>query len=60
LETPPRVRVDDIVNHPRLPEARKVYFDHFLKLYSGDPITARMMEAGRFSVFHKAMVLEAA
>lgn len=55
-----RLTFDEIVNHPRLPEARKAYLDHFLKVYD-DPFLVRLLvEAGRFMVFHGAAVLEAA
>ena len=57
----PRVTIEDIVGHPRLPEARKVYLDRFLDLYSGDPFLVRLLiESGRFLVFLLAVVLEAA
>lgn len=57
----PRVTVEDIVGHPRLPEARKVYLDQFLDLYSGDPFLVRLLiESGRFLVFLLTIVLEAA
>ncbi len=58
---PLRLTLEDIVSHPRLPEARKVYFDHFLKVYDGDPFLVRLViESGRFLVFHLVVVLEAA
>jgi hypothetical protein len=51
---------DDLIGHPRLPDARKVYIDHFLELYGNDPFTVRLLiEASRFLVFHLALVLEA-
>lgn len=34
----PRLALEDIANHPRLAEARAVYLDRFLGLYSGDPL----------------------
>jgi hypothetical protein len=34
--SPPRVAFEDIVEHPRLPAARKVYVDRFLEVYGGD------------------------
>jgi DNA-binding MarR family transcriptional regulator len=56
----PRVSFDDIVSHPRFPEARKVYFDRFLELYGDDRFLVRLLiEAGRFLAFHLALVLEA-
>src|SRR5262245_19710852 len=33
----PRIALEDIVRHPRLPEARKLYLDRFLEVYGGDP-----------------------
>ena len=57
---PPRLKLDDIVRHPRLPEARKAYLDAFLALYSGDPFIVRLLiESGRFMVYHIAAILEA-
>jgi hypothetical protein len=56
-----RVTVEDIVGHPRLPEARKVYLDRFLAVYGGDPFLVRLLiESGRFLVFLLTVVLEAA
>jgi DNA-binding MarR family transcriptional regulator len=58
---PPRVTLEEIVNHPRLPAARKLYLDRFLGIYGGDPFLVRLlMESGRFLLFHVAVVLEAA
>ncbi|MDQ0393436.1 hypothetical protein [Labrys monachus] len=57
---PLRLAYEDIVNHPRLAEARKVFLDRFLALYSGDPYTVRLLiESGRFLVYHIAGVLDA-
>lgn len=57
---PPRLAYEDIVNHPRLAEARKVFFDRFLALYDSDPYTVRLLiESGRFLVYHIAGVLDA-
>ena len=57
---PPRLALEDIVNHPRLAEARAVYLDRFLALYSGDPYTVRLLiESGRFLVFVIASILDA-
>lgn len=38
---PLRLTLDEIVNHPRLPEARKVYLDRFLSVYEGDRFLVR-------------------
>lgn len=57
----PRLTVEDIVGHPRLPEARKVYLDRFLAVHEGDPFLVRLLiESGRFLVFLLTAVLEAA
>ncbi|MGX7874073.1 hypothetical protein ACVDG5_016150 [Mesorhizobium sp. ORM6] len=41
-------------------EAREVFLDRFLALYSGDPYTVRLLiESGRFLVYHIAGVLDA-
>ncbi|HMK79068.1 MAG TPA: hypothetical protein VK438_05430 [Xanthobacteraceae bacterium] len=58
---PLRLTLDEIVNHPCLPAARKVYLDRFLKVYDGNPFLVRLLiESGRFFVFQLAAVLEAA
>jgi hypothetical protein len=57
---PLRLTLDEIIAHPRLPEARKVYLDQFLAVFEGDPFLVRLLlESGRFMVFHIAAVLEA-
>jgi hypothetical protein len=58
-----RLRLDfeDIVNHPRLGDARRAYLDAFSRVYEGDPFLIRLLlDAGRFFVFHCAAVLDAA
>jgi hypothetical protein len=56
-----RLSFEQIVNHPRLPEARRAYLDSFFDVYAGDPFLVRLLlQAGRFFVFHSAAVLEAA
>src|SRR5690242_17171040 len=61
LGGPLRLTLQELVNHPRLPEARKVYFDRFLKVYEGNRFLVRLLiESGRFFVFQLAAVLEAA
>lgn len=58
---PLRLSFEDIVNHPRLPEARRAYVNSFADVYGGDPFLVRLLlQAGRFLVFHSAAVLEAA
>jgi hypothetical protein len=58
---PPRLSFEDIVGHPRLPEARKVYLDRFLHVYGDDPFLVRLLiESGRFLVYMIAVVLDAA
>lgn len=57
----PRVTIEDILAHPRLPEARKLYLDRFLQVYGGDPFLVRLLiESGRFLVHMIVLVLEAA
>jgi hypothetical protein len=57
----PRLSVDRIAGHHRMPEARKVYLDRFLDVYSGDPFMVRLLiESGRFLVYHLAVLLHAA
>jgi hypothetical protein len=59
--SPLRLTFDQILNHPRLPDARRTYLGSFLQLYEGDPFLVRLLlEAGRFFVFHCVAVLEAA
>src|SRR5258708_5091634 len=53
LGGPPRLTREEIVGHPRLAEARQVYLDRFLEVYSGDTFLVRLLiETGRFFVFH--------
>jgi hypothetical protein len=61
LGGPPRVGFQDIVEHPRLPEARKLYLDRFLEVYGGDPFLVRLLiKSGRFIVYHLVAILDAA
>jgi DNA-binding MarR family transcriptional regulator len=56
-----RLSFEEIVNHPRLPEARRAYLAAFSDVYGGDPFLVRLLlQAGRFFVFHSAAVLDAA
>lgn len=56
----PHVSLDELVNHPRLAEARKVYLDHFLAVYSGDPFLVRLLiESGRILIFVIVLLLDA-
>jgi hypothetical protein len=58
---PPRLALEDIIKHPRLPEARRLYLDRFLQVYDGDPFLVRLLiESGRFLVYLIAVILEAA
>jgi hypothetical protein len=44
-----RLTLNEIVRHPRLPEARHAYLASFLKVYEGEPFLVRLLlEAGRF------------
>jgi DNA-binding transcriptional ArsR family regulator len=57
----PRLALEDIVRHPLLPEARKVYLERFLEVYGGDPFLVRLLiESGRFLVCQIALLLDAA
>jgi hypothetical protein len=61
LGGPPRLALEDIVRHPRLPAARKAFIDSFLEVYGGDPFLVRLLiESGRISLFLIAVVLDAA
>jgi DNA-binding FadR family transcriptional regulator len=61
LDDRPRLQIDDIVRHPRIAEARKLYIDRFLAVYDGDPFLVRLLiETGRFSIFINTIVLDAA
>lgn len=54
----PYLPYDDIVRHPRIADARKLYLEYFLALYGDDPFTARLLiETGRFLVYHVAVIL---
>jgi hypothetical protein len=55
------VTIEDILAHPRLPEARKLYLDRFfLQVYGGDPFLVRLLiESGRFVVHLIVLILEA-
>jgi hypothetical protein len=56
----PHITVDEIVSHPRLPEARKLYLDRFLAVYGDDPFLAQLLiEGGRFFVFKIVVLLDA-
>ena len=57
----PHLSVDEILAHPRLPEARKIYIERHLTLYDGDPFLTRLLiESGRFVVNKVALALHAA
>ena len=57
----PHLSYDEIVRHPRMPEARRFYVARFLDLYDRDPFMARLLiETGRFLVYHVAVILGAA
>ena len=58
---PARVAWEDIVRHPRLPQARKLYLDRFLDVYDGDPFLVRLLiESGRIILYLLIVALEAA
>ncbi len=55
----PHLAYNEIVQHPRMAEARRLYLDHFLALYGDDPFMARLLiETGRFLVYHSAIILD--
>src|SRR5690349_14377027 len=59
LGRPVRLTLSEIANHPRLPDARGVYLDNFLKVFDEDPFLVRLLlDSGRFLVFHSAAVIE--
>ncbi len=56
----PHLTIDEVVGHPRMAEARRLYLDRFLAIYGDDPFMARLLiETGRFLVFLVAVVLAA-
>lgn len=56
----PHLTIEEVVSHPRLAEARRLYVDRFLAIYGDDPFMARLLiETGRFLVFLVAVVLTA-
>jgi DNA-binding transcriptional ArsR family regulator len=60
LGGPQRITYENIVAHPRMPEARKLYIDRFLEVYGGDPFLVRLLiQSGRFFVFHLVLLAEA-
>jgi hypothetical protein len=57
----PRLAYEDILRHPHLADARKVYLDRFVDLYDDNPFLVRLLiETGRFAVFLMTIVLDAA
>jgi hypothetical protein len=60
LARAPHISHDEVLKHPRFPEARKLYLDRFLAVYGEDPFMVRLLiETGRFLVFHLAIILQA-
>lgn len=56
----PHVSQDELLAHPRFPDARKLYLDRFLDVYGADPFMVRLLiESGRFLVYQMAVVLQA-
>ncbi len=54
----PHLMIDEVVAHPHMAEARRLYVDRFLAVYGGDPFMARLLiETGRYLVFTVAVVL---
>jgi DNA-binding transcriptional ArsR family regulator len=61
LARAPHISHEAILKHPRFAEARKLYLERFLGVYGADPFLVRLLiEAGRFLVYHMAVILEAA
>lgn len=57
----PRVAFEDIVRHPRMPQARKLYLDRFLDVYGDDPFLVRLLiESGRIALYLLIVALESA
>jgi DNA-binding MarR family transcriptional regulator len=57
----PRLSIERIVGHERMPGARKAYIDQFLAVYGNDPFMVRLLiESGRFLVFQLSTLLHAA
>lgn len=49
--------IADIVSHPRMPEARRLYLRQFLALYGANPFLVRLLlEQGRFFVHYFTIV----
>src|SRR6202035_1107268 len=56
----PRLAYEDIVRHPHLAAARKVYVDSFVDMYDDNPFLVRLLiETGRFAVFLMTILIEA-
>jgi hypothetical protein len=56
----PRLDYDDIVRHPHLAAARKVYVDNFVDMYDDNPFLVRLLiETGRFAVLLMTILLDA-
>ncbi len=56
----PHLTIDEVVRHPRMAAARRLYVDRFLAIYGDDPFVARLLiETGRYLVFLVAVVLSA-
>jgi hypothetical protein len=56
----PRLAVEEIIKHPRLPQARKLFLDRFLEVYRDPDLARLLIESGRFLVFHLLVILKAA
>lgn len=56
----PHITVPEILAHPNFQDARKLYIDRFLALYTGDPFLARLLiETSRFCIYKIIVVMEA-
>lgn len=60
IESDLSLPLKEIVDHPRFPQARRLYLDRFLAVYGDDPFLVRLLiESGRFLVYMIAVVLDA-
>jgi DNA-binding MarR family transcriptional regulator len=57
----PYLTLEELLAHPRLEEARRVFVDGFLAIYDGNHQAIRLIsDASRFFVFHNIILLDAA
>src|SRR5690348_3885856 len=57
----PYLTLEELMAHPRLEDARRVFVDGFLAIYDGNHQAMRLIgDASRFFVFHNIILLDAA